>query len=69
MSALDTLTDLERTCVRLAADGHIDKVIAEKLGTTPVNVSSALARARRRLNARNTRHLIGTFVRQELGRP
>lgn len=67
MSALDCLTDLERACVRMAADGHIDKVIAATLGTTRSGVSDALKRARRRLQARNTRHLIATFIRHELG--
>lgn len=60
------LTEAEIEAVQLTAQGYTAKEIAEQLGKHEKAVVGTLARARRKLGARNTLHAVVIAIRQKL---
>lgn len=60
------LTELEIEVVQLTSQGYTAKEIAEQLGKNEKAVVATLARARRKLGARNTLHAVVIALRQKL---
>jgi DNA-binding CsgD family transcriptional regulator len=65
-NATPDLADSELSVLRLAAEGHTTQETASRLGIGFETVKAELAKARRRLGARNTAHAVAIAARRGL---
>lgn len=66
---LTNLTDDERNCLLLVADGHSAKSIASQKGVSQKVIERRIESARRKLGARNTAHAVAIITLQQLSLP